>query len=399
MSQAELLTFSTAAAVLPKSVYLSLFFDFHIYPPSVRDRAASHRGLRDALARGKFAIPNRRKLVVRKEVSHQHPAGSADESAELHTAMHTILDEMERQAQLARAGTAEAGGLPPAYPNGYGHHASKQTWISFASTLPKSMPIPIKGMNQVARGALAGLRSPQLRALSHGSIAPAASTEAGTSVSFDEQEAVHASVPVDYPDPAKALAEEPIDLFSGHRKQSQIKPEHQLSTSSRSLHGQSFVPSSHTPSSLGVIPELSLDGGSSAEDTDRNNEEDLHARSSSAEEDQHAEAAAVADEWAGWKLDGIDDEPLEQLSEQKVDVVVATAQTMASSPLVTTSAVGRSPTVSDVPATNKLLSAVSSAAPSPIHRDLLGSSPSSLSSNGGTFQSNTNKKKKQRGKR
>jgi hypothetical protein len=314
--------------------------------------------------------------------------------------MHTILDEIHRQA--GQAASPESMALPPAYPNGYGGTSSKQTWTSFAATLPRSVPIPIKGMQQVARGAMAGLRSPSLRAVGGHSTHPAnLANESGKSVSFDEQEVVHASLPADYPDPSKLLAEEPIDLFSGRYQQ--VAPRHvahsQPTYALDSLQNQAVVPSSYTPSSLGIIPELSLDGGSSAEDTDRQHEDGSpHVRTSSVEADNQIDAGHLADEWEGWKLDGIDDVPEEASQDTKPvgEVAMRSDATVAMQALPVASA-DQSASIAETAKPNKLLSAVSSAAPSPASRDLLGSSPSSLSSSGGP--PNTSKKKKQRGKR
>lgn len=240
--------------------------------------------------------------------------------------------------------------------------------------------MPIKGVQHVARGALAGLRSPHLR-------------PGSGSVSFDEDEAIHALPPADYLDPSESLTEEPVDLFTNrHRKLTPKQhPTGPSKIAEQSPSAPACVPLSYTPSSLGVIPELSLDGGSSAEDTDKNDDDAGHAQGSSADEEA---PVPVADEWEGWKLDGIDDEPLEE------------TEALHQSPL---SKPGSSNTLSRLAApsayesaepskVHQLLSAASSAAPSPVHRDLLGSSPSSLSSSGGGVKT-ASKKKKQRGKR
>lgn len=392
-SNAELLTHSSAIALLPKSIYLSVLFDFHTYPPCLpKEKARDHEA--KAFARGQLAVTDLRKLLVGNEVSHLHPGGPTSESKELYTAMHTILDDIERSSQLAYSADAAS---PPAYPNGYGQTGGRQTWSALSSNLTKSVPIPIKGIQHAARGALAGLRSPKLRPSSSGSTVISAAGEP-LSLSFDEKETVHATVPADYRDPKVLLAEEPVHLVSGRQQRRQIVLREPVSASvpaQLALGPHSVVPSSYTPSSLGVIPELSLDGGSSAEDTDKNEDDTCHAQGSSVEEDlvQHA------DEWEGWKLDGIDDEPSEQAVEDKATASPIAPARATSSNTLSMIAAPSEPV--DGMKVNRLLSAVSSADPSPANRDLLGSSPSSLSSNGGgqALSTSSAKKKKQRGKR
>ena len=450
--QAEIKTHSQHPGILPKSLYLSALFHYSVYPPrsaSLRhqpgkstDSRRAHTLVAEAFARGDLSLAgvDVRRIVVREEVAHRHPGGGNDESesGELQSAMTTILDSQSHNAHPrseSMSGTSrEAYSLPPApapaFPNGYGRSTSttsslsaggSPSWGALAS-LP--IPIPIRG---AARNALAGLRSPRL-GRSHDTLT-AGTQRLPPSLSFEDDDAVLTSRP-----PA-IDEEEPVDLFSGYRaarrpaqpsrsanQQQQQRGELRSVSLPLSAHARTHT---HTPSpsSLGRIPELSVNGesGSSAEEahslsvgssqghlrilasgqvgvaderTDGEYETEGRggagislvagkgAEAISPVTGAHARDIAPAEEeeeeGLGWKLDGVDDEQEEHVLFVPLPAAAREDRERMTAPALPT-------------ADLLLLSPPSSSAPSPAHPDLLAASPTP--STASTSKKKKNKKR------
>lgn len=355
--EAELESFSHAPAVLPRSIYLAQTLTFHTYPPEIMSKQGiSNVGLIQQFSFGNYTISKASKVIVREEVSHRfgsssHATGGRsepfDESTELHSAMHTILDAADFSSSHGEGHTSSGAHIgygyspnshSPAFPNGYGKTSSSNKWLPSPATLVSTLPIPIGISPQSVRQAAdkvrkysSSIRSPRLNATSP--AAAAASGSAGTSggapagghtlqgstLSFDDDDAVLAQIPPEMLE----IDEEGIDLgrrppyHSHSARQQYIPPPRAVNVpSSSSLRTDKYGSPSPAP-----LPSLSAGTASSAESqvgsksTTADSPDILHPHPRREPSSPAIQGSTIADEesrnegeWDSFKLEGIDDE-------------------------------------------------------------------------------------------
>ncbi|KAK9898692.1 hypothetical protein P389DRAFT_167241 [Cystobasidium minutum MCA 4210] len=330
--EAEIESFSHAPAVLPRSIYLAQILTFHTYPPATPSKQAN---LLQQFSSGNFSLPRTTKVTVREEVSHRFGSYGDqpfDESTELHSAMHTILDASNLASSYGGGNGAageQAGGFSPssnspAFPNGYGKTSSSSKWLPSPSLASLPIPIGIGISPQTVRQAAtkvrkysASMRSPRLSAVGSGGGGHATGGAAGgghslqgSTLSFEDDDAVLAQIPPEMLE----VDEEGVDL--GRRP----RQEHRApgGPSSASLRPDTYGSPSPAP-----LPSLSVGTASSADSQaakSTDSPEDVHPRADvrSMEDSTTSpamHAASIVDEegrnegeWDSFELEGIDDE-------------------------------------------------------------------------------------------
>lgn len=289
--EAEIESFSHAPGVLPRSIYLAQTVTFQVYPPT---SASKQIDIARQFSLGSFDIAKQQKVTVREEVSHRFGSRAGepfDESTELHSAMHTILDA----SNLSSSNAGGQGGLSPssnspAFPNGYGKSSTSSKWLPSPSLA--SLPIPIGISPSTVRQAAtkvrkysSSLRSPRLHAVGSGH-----SLQSST-LSFEDDDAVLAQAPPDMLE----IDEEGVDL--GQPQQVTGRPD------------------KYGSPSPAPVPSLSVGTASSAESHGKSTESPSRPVSQHDMSNSPALHASMADEevrnegeWDSFKLEGIDDE-------------------------------------------------------------------------------------------
>jgi hypothetical protein len=300
--EAEIETFSHAPAVLPRSIYLAQTVTFHTYPPTSANASSSDIARQFSL--GDFSIKHLNKVTVREEVYHRLGAGEAfDESTELHSAMHTILDAANISISHGSTGLSPSNNTP-AFPNGYGKSSSSSRWLPSPGL--SSLPIPIGISPSTVRQAAtkvrkysSNLRSPRIHPV--GSLGGAGQHSLhGSSLSFEDDDAVMAQLPPEMLE----VDEEGVDLGQpSHRHFSHLHP-----VSLRSADGRYGSPSP------APVPSLSVGTASSAESHTKSSEYHGELRRQDTRDSPAMQASSIEEErqnegeWDSFKLDGIDDD-------------------------------------------------------------------------------------------
>lgn len=289
--EAEIESFSHAPGVLPRSIYLAQTVAFHMYPPTavVKDVDISRQ-----FSLGNFNIVKQSKITVREEVSHRFGSYAGepfDESTELHSAMHTILDATNLSSSGANGQTGVSpSSNSPAFPNGYGRSSNSGKWLPSPSLA--SLPIPIGISPSTVRQAAtkvrkysSSMRSPRLHAVGSGH-----SLQSST-LSFEDDDAVIAQLPPEMLE----IEEEGVDLGRPHP-----------------VPARSDKYGSPSPAPL---PSLSAGTASSAESHTKSTESPARSQAGHEAGISPALHASIAEEevrnegeWDSFKLDGIDDE-------------------------------------------------------------------------------------------
>lgn len=317
---ADIHTHSYATAIMTRSIYLSPAYSFYAYPP--------RNSVQPAFKAGRYEIPTIKRIRVRDEVAHTHrlPLDEVQESDELQTAMHSGL-EVQALRELAENDAA-------AFPNGYGRPSlslSNRHWRDVRSLAHglRSIPIPAaaarSASSALARSldgirGLSGMRSPPV---------PQATIDATYNppvvLSFEADDAVFPNVN-DYPE-SPQVDEDPVVLAAARRRKpvASIGSPAAPTTAGRSIDipqpartASSFRDASGTADvHAATLPSVSsashsIPGMTHASSSDSPLSMPLTTPEvTSADEDAVGLAAAddveVEDEWAAWKLDGIDD--------------------------------------------------------------------------------------------
>lgn len=289
--EAEIESFSHAPGILPRSIYLAQTITFHTYPPATGSKQV---GLASQFSRGDFEIVNQNKIIVREEVSHRFASRAGvpfDESTELHSAMHTILDASNLSSSSPNI---QSGNSPmsnsPAFPNGYGKVSSTSKWLPSPSLA--SLPIPISISPSTVRQAASKVRKYSSSVRSPRPYAAGAGhTLQSSTLSFEDDDAVLTQVPHDMLE----IEEEGIDLG---------KP-HQGPAYSNKYGSRSPAP----------VPSLSAGTASSIESHTKSTDSPTRPRSHRESGNSPYLQAAIVEEdavnqveWDDFKLEGIDDE-------------------------------------------------------------------------------------------
>lgn len=309
--EAEIESFSYAPGVLPRSIYLAQTVAFHMYPPQ---GASKSLNVAAQFSQGNFNIIEQQRVTVREEVFHRFASRAGvpfDESTELHSAMHTILDASNLSSSNPndQSGSSSMNNSP-AFPNGYGKSSGSSKWLPSPSLA--SLPIPIGISPSTVRQAAtkvrkysSSLRSPRLHAIGSGHSLQ------GSTLSFEDEDAVLAQVPSDMLE----IEEEGVDLG---------RPQHNPARSDK------FGSPSPAP-----VPSLSVGTASSAESHEKLT--DSPTRPASRQEASSSpflqtsvteEEVRNDGEWDGFKLEGIDDE-----DDAKIEAIQPT-QAKVPSPLL-----------------------------------------------------------------